>query len=151
MQNKKITKVILTVVFLAVVAFLVFITINKKENMGSGTEVKGVGISILEQGTGEEAKAGDSVSVNYTGKLSDGTVFDSNILPEFGHVEPFTFTIGAGQVIQGWEQGVAGMKTGEKRMLVISPEMAYGETGAGGVIPPNATISFEVQLLEIIK
>lgn len=93
--------------------------------------------------------SGDTISVNYTGKLVDGTVFDSNVLPEKGHVEPFVFTIGKGSVIQGWEEGFLGMKVGEKRTLTIPPEKGYGATGAGGLIPPNATLIFEVELLEI--
>lgn len=93
--------------------------------------------------------SGDTISVNYTGKLVDGTVFDSNVLPEKGHVEPFVFTIGEGRVIQGWEEGFIGMKVGEKRTLTIPPEKGYGAAGAGGLIPPNATLIFEVELLEI--
>lgn len=117
-------------------------------NMENGTE-DGVKIVVVKEGTGPEAKAGDTVSMNYTGALVDGTVFDSNVDPKFGHVEPFIFTLGTGQVIKGWEVGVAGMKVGEKRTLSLSPEFAYGSTGAGGVIPPNATLNFEVELLAI--
>jgi peptidylprolyl isomerase len=115
------------------------------------TQQEGVQVTIIKEGSGDVAKSGDTVDMNYTGKLADGTVFDSNVDPKFGHVEPFSFTIGAGEVIQGWEVGVAGMKVGEKRTLIIAPEFAYGATGAGGVIPPNATISFEVELLGIKK
>ena len=123
------------IIFIAVIAFLVFITINKNNNNMS-----------------DIVKVGDSISVNYTGKLEDGTVFDSNIDPNFKHVEPFIFTAGAGQVIPGWDKGFIGMKVGEKKTLVIPPEEAYGEAGAGGgIIPPNATLVFEVELLGIIK
>src|SRR3990167_2757418 len=97
------------------------------------------------------AEAGNTVSVNYTGRLADGTVFDSNVDPKFGHVEPFVFTLGAGRVISGWDTGVSGMKVGEKRVLVIAPESAYGASGVGGVIPPNATLSFEVELVAVQK
>ena len=83
--------------------------------------------------------------------IEDGTIFDSNVDPKFNHVQPFVFTIGAGQVIRGWDVGIAGMKVGEGRILEINPDYAYGEAGAGGVIPPNATISFEVELLQIEK
>lgn len=100
---------------------------------------------------GEVAKSGDVVSMNYTGRLVDGTVFDSNVDPKFKHVEPFVFTLGAGQVISGWDKGIVGMKVGEKKTLVISPEDAYGATGAGGVIPPNATLTFDVELVSINK
>jgi len=108
------------------------------------TEVDGMKIEVLKQGSGQEAKSGDTVTVHYTGTLTDGRKFDSSI----GR-EPFSFKLGAGQVIQGWDQGVAGMKIGEKRKLTIGPELAYGKSGAGGVIPPDATLVFEVELLKI--
>ncbi|OGI71394.1 hypothetical protein A3B84_00715 [Candidatus Nomurabacteria bacterium RIFCSPHIGHO2_02_FULL_35_13] len=95
------------------------------------------------------SKVGDVVSMNYTGTLENGTVFDSNVDPKFGHVEPFVFQLGAGQVIPGWDKGIVGMKVGEKKFLKIPPEDAYGSTGAGRIIPPNATINFEVELLGI--
>jgi len=97
-------------------------------------------------GTGEKVKALDMLTMHYTGKLEDGTVFDSSQNP--GR-EPFRFTIGIGQVIEGWEKGIIGMQIGGKRVLTIPPEMAYGERGAAGVIPPNATLIFEVELLNI--
>lgn len=100
-------------------------------------------------GNGELAVPGKKITVNYTGMLTDGTVFDSNVDPKFGHVEPFTFNIGAGQVIQGWEQGFTGMKVGGKRKLTIPPNLGYGAQGAGGAIPPNATLIFEVELLKV--
>lgn len=100
---------------------------------------------------GEVAKAGDTVAMNYTGRLVDGTVFDSNVDPKFGHVQPFVFTLGAGQVIAGWDKGIVGMKVGEKKTLTIPPEDGYGAAGAGGVIPPNATLVFDVELLAIKK
>jgi FKBP-type peptidyl-prolyl cis-trans isomerase len=82
----------------------------------------------------------------------NGTVFDSNVDPKFQHVEPFVFTIGAGQVIKGWDKGIAGMKVGEKKTLTIPSEDGYGATGAaGGRIPPNATLVFDVELLAIKK
>ena len=100
---------------------------------------------------GTVAKTGDTVAMNYTGRLADGTVFDSNVDPKFNHVQPFVFTLGAGQVIPGWDKGIVGMKVGEKKTLVILPADAYGTTGAGGVIPPNATLTFDVELLGIKK
>jgi peptidylprolyl isomerase len=112
-------------------------------------DVPGVKITILKEGTGAVAKSGDTVAMNYTGTLSNGTKFDSNVDPSFKHVEPFVFTIGGGQVIKGWDAGIAGMKVGEKRKLVISPDYGYGAQGAGGVIPGNATLTFEVELLAI--
>ena len=93
-------------------------------------------------GTGAEAVAGKSVTVHYTGWLTNGTKFDSSK----DHGQPFTFQLGAGQVIKGWDQGVAGMKVGGVRKLTIPPSLAYGANGAGGVIPPNATLVFEVEL-----
>lgn len=94
-------------------------------------------------GTGSEAIAGNTVTVHYTGWLTNGTKFDSSK----DRNDPFVFPLGAGHVIRGWDQGVAGMKAGGKRKLTIPPEMGYGERGAGGVIPPNATLVFEVELL----
>ncbi|NTW28670.1 MAG: FKBP-type peptidyl-prolyl cis-trans isomerase [Coriobacteriia bacterium] len=96
-------------------------------------------------GSGAVAKNGDKVTVNYTGWLTNGTKFDSS----YSRNEPFSFTLGAGQVIAGWDQGVSGMKVGGKRKLTIPPSLGYGARGAGGVIPSNATLIFEVELLKI--
>ncbi|MEC7172813.1 MAG: FKBP-type peptidyl-prolyl cis-trans isomerase, partial [Pseudomonadota bacterium] len=102
-------------------------------------------METLTEGHGEIAEAGKRVSVHYEGRLEDGTVFDGSR----PRGQAFSFTIGAGQVIRGWDQGVAGMKVGETRKLTIPPELGYGEAGAGGVIPPNATLVFEIELLEV--
>ncbi len=102
-------------------------------------------INDIVTGTGAEAKAGDMVTVNYTGTLDNGNKFDSS----YDRNEPFSFTLGAGEVIQGWDLGFAGMKVGGKRQLTIPPELGYGERGAGGVIPPNATLHFTVELLNV--
>src|SRR5258708_7642074 len=100
-------------------------------------------------GTGAEAKPGDLVTVNYTGTLTNGTKFDSNTDAKFQHVQPFQFHLGAGEVIKGWDLGVAGMKVGGKRNLTIPPELGYGARGAGSAIPPNATLKFTVELLNV--
>jgi len=99
----------------------------------------------LKTGKGEEAKAGSSVTVHYTGCLTNGTKFDSSL----DHGSPFTFNLGQGQVIQGWDKGVEGMKVGGKRKLIIPSDLGYGAAGAGGVIPPNSTLVFEVELLKV--
>ena len=101
-------------------------------------------IEDLTLGTGAEAKAGDPVTVHYTGWLTDGTQFDSSV-----GGQPFQFMLGQGEVIPGWDQGVAGMKVGGKRKLTIPPDLGYGASGAAGVIPPNATLVFEVELISI--
>ena len=97
------------------------------------------------EGTGNEAKSGDRVSVHYTGTLADGTKFDSSR----DRGSPFQFTLGERRVIAGWEFGILGMKEGGQRTLTIPPEEGYGARGAGGVIPPNATLLFDVELIKI--
>jgi len=97
------------------------------------------------EGSGDEAVAGKPVSVHYTGTLTDGSKFDSSL----DRGQPFQFQLGAGQVIQGWDEGVQGMKVGGKRKLTIPPEMGYGARGFPPVIPPNATLVFEVELLGV--
>ena len=109
------------------------------------TTASGLMIEELNVGDGAEAKAGQIVSVHYTGWLTDGSKFDSSV----DRNDPFDFPLGRGYVIPGWDEGVAGMKVGGKRKLTIPPELGYGPAGAGGVIPPNATLVFEVELLGI--
>lgn len=109
------------------------------------TVVPGLEIEELVVGSGTEAVAGKTVRVHYTGWLTNGTKFDSSV----DRGTPFEFPLGGGRVIQGWDKGVAGMKIGGKRKLTIAPELGYGARGAGGVIPPNATLVFEVELLGV--
>lgn len=148
-------------IILGIVGFLIFYNRNKSEksqqNIINGApapaavpqttkmDKQGVKIEILKKGAGEAAKNGDIVSVHYTGTLENGTKFDSSV----DRGVPFEFTLGAGQVISGWDIGVEGMKIGEVRKLTISSELAYGASGAGNSIPPNATLIFEVRLLGI--
>lgn len=100
----------------------------------------------LAEGEGDAAVSGQTVVVHYTGWLTDGTKFDSSV----DRSDPFSFPLGAGRVIRGWDEGVQGMKIGGKRKLTIPPQLGYGAAGAGGVIPPNATLVFDVELLKIL-
>ncbi len=109
------------------------------------TTATGLQYQDMVLGEGPAAKPGDIVSVHYTGWLEDGTQFDSSIQRD----TPFEFTLGTGSVIDGWDEGVAGMQVGGTRRLIIPPELAYGEAGRSGAIPPNATLTFEVNLLNI--
>jgi len=122
---------------------LTYIEQNKKEeNNMKNQELK---VEVLQEGTGAEAKNGDNVSVHYVGTFEDGTKFDSSI----DRGKPFSFNLGAGQVIKGWDLGVLGMKIGEKRKLIIPSDLAYGDKGSSNVIPPKSTLIFEVELLGI--
>jgi FKBP-type peptidyl-prolyl cis-trans isomerase FkpA len=110
------------------------------------TTSSGLTYDDITVGSGDAAAIGQTVSVHYTGWLTDGTKFDSSK----DRNEPFEFPLGAGYVIRGWDEGVQGMRVGGVRKLTIPPELGYGARGAGGVIPPNATLIFEVELLEIL-
>ncbi len=122
-------------------------------NTSAPTPVSGPGQSTpdgleywdIKVGTGPTAEPGHTVQVQYTGWLVDGKKFDSSV----DRHEPFSFTLGQGQVIKGWDEGVAGMKVGGKRQLRIPPSLGYGSRGAGGVIPPNATLIFDVELVSV--
>ena len=109
------------------------------------TTASGLVYEDMVVGTGATATAGQTVTVNYTGWLTNGTKFDSSK----DRNQPFSFRLGGGEVIQGWDEGVAGMKVGGTRKLTIPPQLGYGARGAGGVIPPNATLVFEVELLGV--
>jgi len=157
-MNKNKIIALATVIVLIIVGLFIFYNKNKNDvsetKQGETADLKlnnqkmnkqGVEIEILKEGTGAAAKNGDKVSVHYVGVLENGTKFDSSV----DRGIPFEFTLGASQVIPGWDIGVEGMKIGEARKLTIPSELAYGSSGAGNAIPPNATLIFEVQLLGI--
>jgi FKBP-type peptidyl-prolyl cis-trans isomerase len=156
-RNQRIAIIVVALLVIAAVVYFAFLrgspssssptSSPSASSQGMVTTASGLQYEDLVVGTGPEAKSGDAVSVNYTGWLEDGTKFDSSI----DRGVPFEFTIGAGMVIKGWDEGVAGMRVGGKRKLIIPPDLGYGASGAGDVIPPNATLIFEVDLLEIQK
>lgn len=137
---------------LAVTLFAFSMTISanaeeKKKMSDVQTTESGLQYVIVEEGTGDKAVDGKKVKVHYSGKLEDGTEFDSS----YKRGQPIEFTLGAGQVIKGWDEGIALMKVGDKRQLIIPPELGYGAAGAGNVIPPNAVIIFDVELVDVEK
>jgi FKBP-type peptidyl-prolyl cis-trans isomerase len=147
-RNRRILIIAILLLTIAAAAYAVFSGNTRKNNASDAdltTTASGLQYQELVVGSGPEAKPGDTVSVHYTGWLEDGTKFDSSL----DRGQPLPFTIGQGGVIPGWEEGVAGMQVGGKRKLVIPPELAYGPQGYPGVIPPNATLTFEVELLQI--
>jgi peptidylprolyl isomerase len=118
---------------------------KKKEEEKVITTKSGLKYVERKVGDGKEAKAGDTVSVHYTGTLTNGKKFDSSL----DRNEPIEFTLGVGRVIKGWDEGISGMKVGGKRKLIIPPDLGYGAKGAGNVIPGNATLIFEVELVKV--
>ncbi len=148
-------KIILLIVILLVIVLAIFLLMKPKELMAPNdaentdqaslvNKMDEVKIEVLQEGTGEVSKKGDTLTVNYTGTLTDGTQFDSSV----GRA-PFSFTLGENRVIQGWEQGMLNMKVGEKRKLTIPSDLGYGPQGYPGVIPGGATLIFEVELMKI--
>ncbi len=140
--NKKIISIIIAIVLVLLIAYGLLHTKASAPENGAMSDKKEV------KQMKEIAEKGDVVTMNYTGKLTDGQVFDSNVDPKFNHVEPFEFTLGIGQVIAGWDEGIVGMKIGEKKTLTIPAEKAYGARGQGP-IPPNSTLVFDVELTGI--
>lgn len=162
MNLKVDSEIIVFVVFLLLVGLLLYFLFFNPKTEESGSEIfedskaeiniqdeetapAELKIEVMQEGEGREAENGDTLTVHYSGYFEDGTKLDSSL--DSG--EPFVFQIGQGRVIQGWEKGLLGMKVGEKRKITIPPELGYGSSGAGGVIPPNATLIFEVELLGI--
>lgn len=154
-MSKVILAIIIVVILAIVVLGLYLVMVNPAsnapvDNQNTNTNnnqmftIQGMNIEVLKEGSGEVSKTGDSVIVHYVGTLQDGSIFDSSV----NRNAPFTFTLG-GQVIAGWNLGVVGMKVGEKRKLTIPPALAYGENGVPPVIPKNATLIFEVEMLKI--
>jgi len=117
--------------------------------MPSVTTASGLKIEEVVEGGGGAAAAGQHVTVHYTGWLTDGVIKGRKFDSSKDRGDPFAFALGAGQVIKGWDEGVQGMKVGGRRLLTIPPALGYGARGAGGVIPPNATLLFEVELLQV--
>lgn len=149
MKNK--TQYIAVFAGIALVGFLLYGNsfmnlLNGNSNSASSSQgLPETGVQVQDEviGEGAAAKAGDTVTVHYIGKLTDGKVFDSSV----DRGEPFSFTLGAGQVIKGWDEGLVGMKEGGKRILMIAPDYGYGSQGVGP-IPPNSTLIFQVELIK---
>lgn len=120
---------------------------SKEEKMSGEVQTTASGLQyiIIEEGTGDKPTKGQKVKVHYTGKLEDGTVFDSSVKRGV----PIEFTLGVGQVIKGWDEGIADMKVGEKRQLIIPPDLGYGPNGYPPVIPANSTLIFDTELVEV--
>jgi FKBP-type peptidyl-prolyl cis-trans isomerase len=145
-MNARLAVLLLIAVFLGIVIWI--IAGNSAGDKSEGnlvTTASGLKYLDKKEGTGKEAKAGDFVEVHYTGYLSDGRKFDSSVDKHM----PFTFQLGRGNVIKGWDEGVAGMKVGGKRKLIIPGELGYGKAGSPPKIPPDAELTFEVELLKI--
>ena len=160
-MRRTILLIIILIVLVAVVLGIYFIVSNSNSspkgvvstavsnnyfnNGPADFKALGMKVEILTRGTGNDVKLGDTVTVNYVGKLQDGKVFDST----YDRKKTLSFTVGKDNIIKGWDLGVLGMKVGEKRRLTIPPESAYGQSGLGSVIPPNASLIFEIDLLKI--
>jgi len=137
----------LFVLLLAVSFNLTTNAFSKEDKMSGDVQETPSGLKyiVIEEGEGDKPAKGKKVKVHYTGKLEDGTVFDSSVKRGV----PIEFTLGVGQVIKGWDEGIADMKVGEKRQLIIPPDLGYGPNGYPPVIPPNSTLIFDVELVEV--
>ncbi len=122
-----------------------------KDERHGDTTITPTGLKYIDMkvGKGEQPKPGQTIIVNYTGKLTNGTTFDSNVDPKFGHTQPFITPIGVGKVIPGWDEGMVSMKVGGKRRLIVPSELGYGPQGSGDKIPPNSTLIFDVELIKV--
>ena len=149
MSKRKYGSVIysLLVVLLVVSLNLTLNSCSKEEKMSGDTQTTSSGLQyiVIEEGTGDKPEKGDTVKVHYTGKLEDGTVFDSSVKRGV----PIEFQVGVGRVIKGWDEGIADMKEGGKHQLIIPPDLGYGANGYPPVIPPNSTLIFDVELVEV--
>lgn len=141
---KSFSKIAASVIMAALLAVPAFATQEAKKTVTTASGLKYVDVVV---GKGASPVAGKTVKVHYTGTLENGKKFDSSV----DRNEPFSFTIGVGQVIKGWDEGVMTMKVGGKRKLIIPSKLGYGARGAGGAIPPNATLLFDVELLDVAK
>lgn len=157
-QKENIGVIVSLLIVVGIIGLVIYILMNHSKNISPEVikenqtenqtkEVKEV-ITPAKNKMEKISKNGDVLIMNYTGRLTNGTVFDSNVIPSFNHVEPFKFTLGAGQVIKGWDEGLLGMKIGEKKTLTIPPEKGYGSR-AVSTIPANSTLIFEVELVGI--
>lgn len=147
MKRNIFTKLLLVALILTFGFSMQSMSEEKKTKTDEVITDSGLKYKVLKEGEGEKPEKGDRVKVHYTGKLTDGSVFDSSRERE----KPFIFPVGAGRVIKGWDEGVGDMKVGERRLLTIPYNLAYGERGYPPVIPPKATLIFDVELLEIVK
>lgn len=145
--NSRIIKCIMLVILFTIINTGCAMTNNKNNNKGWIHMENNLSYQIVNEGDGAVAENGNLVSVHYTGTFTDGRKFDSSL----DRNQAFEFRLGAGMVIKGWDLGVAGMKVGEKRILQIPSELAYGKRGAGNVIPPDTDLIFEVELLNVKK
>ncbi len=140
--------ILISIIVLVIILIAVGVFVKLKLNNSNTTMIQGMKIEVERQGSGAGAAMGDNVTVNYSGTLaSNSKEFDSS----YKRNMPFPFQLGMRKVIKGWDLGLIGMKVGEKRKLTIPPALAYGSTGVGGIIPPNATLIFEVEMLGIAK